>query len=298
MNPFHARTMMPQTSLIKKSSVIREETVNRYQEAADMYCFCYHLCYNEGYKPIRTYPATLSGWRQPMFQHESVGLAMLRQVSLFQGFTDAQLHQVANLLHEQPYRRGEIIFQQGDPGGCLYIIGAGQVRVYLSHPDGREITLRFYEAGSHFGEFSVFDGHPRSASTIAVSDVTAFVLYRESFLDLLYANTALIQHVLAALIERLRYTTTYSENLAFLSARDRVVAMLVQLASAADTAHNSVRLDITQHDLAALANTTRETVNHTLRTLAAQNLIRSERGAVIVHNLAGLRCLISCHDGL
>jgi CRP-like cAMP-binding protein len=91
------------------------------------------------------------------------------------------------------------------------------------------------------------------------------------------------------LTERLRYTTTYSEHLAFLNAPQRVAAMLVQLAELEDLEQSPLRLAITQHDLAALACTTRESVNHALRDLAAQDILRSERGVVVVLDLDALR---------
>jgi CRP-like cAMP-binding protein len=229
------------------------------------------------------------GYQMPT---EANRLEMLRQISLFRACNDAQIHEIAALLREQYYRKGEIIFQQGDSGGCLYIIGAGKVRVYLTAADGREVTIRIYGPGHHVGEFSVLDGAPRSASTAALSDISAFVLYKDDMLGLLQHNFALVQRLLATLIERLRYTTTYSENLAFLNAPQRVAAMLVQLAGLEPAAPDPPRLAITQHDLAALACTTRETVNHALRNLSEQGIIHVERGAVIVLDHSALQSQI------
>ncbi|NJO83312.1 MAG: Crp/Fnr family transcriptional regulator [Blastochloris sp.] len=214
--------------------------------------------------------------------------AVLRQVLLFRTFDEAQIAQVAALLVEQHYRKGAILFHQGDPGGCLHIIGSGRVRVYLSDAEGREVTIRIYGTGSHVGEFSVLDGAPRSASTAAFTPVTTYVLYRDHFLHLLQTNSALVERVLATLTERLRYTTTYSERLVFLSTPQRVAAMLVQLADLED-ASDPVRLRLTQHDLATLVCATREAVNHALRDLADQRFIRIERGAVVVLDRAALQ---------
>jgi CRP-like cAMP-binding protein len=227
-----------------------------------------------------------------MVQREPIALALLRQVSLFRTFDEAQVQQVAALLKEQHYRKGDIIFQQGDSGGCLYIIGSGRVRVYLSGADGREVTIRIYGEGSHFGEFSVLDGAPRSASTAAISDVTTYVLHQDDFLSLLHTNSALVQRLLAALTERLRYTTTYSEKLAFLSTPQRVAATLLQLADLEPDTGSPVRLRLTQTDLASLVSATRESVNHALRDLADQRLICVERGAVVVLDRAALQLLL------
>ena len=163
------------------------------------------------------------------------------------------------------------------------------MRIYLVSQDGREITLRIYGRGSVFGEFAVLDGEPRSTSAAAMEDLTTFLLYRDDFMELLRHNFSLVQHVISMLTERLRYTTSYSENLAFLSGPERVAALLVQLAGADPEARGPVRLDLTQQELANFASTTREWVNRALRDFAEQGLVRLERGAVIVLDRDALR---------
>lgn len=221
-----------------------------------------------------------------MSQYDPVELA--RQVAMFRSFDDEQLLQVGSLLQEQRYQKGQTIFLQDETGGCLYLIITGRVRIYLSAPNGSEATLRIYGAGSYFGELSVLDSSPRSASASALNDVVCAVLYRDDFLRLLSTNFSLVQQVLAVLTERLRYTTTYSEHLIFLNTSQRVAAMLLQLIATEEPLDDQPRLKITQHDLASLACTTRESVNHALREFANQGLIHLERGAITVLNQAGL----------
>lgn len=215
-------------------------------------------------------------------------MAVLQQVTLFRDLEMEQLQQVALRLKEQHYCKGDIIFQQGDAGSCLHIIAQGRVRVYLSNVDGREATIRIYARGSHFGEFSVFDEAPRSASASALTSVTTLVLYRDDLLDLLRTYFTLVQAVLSMLTERLRYTTTYSQQLAFLSAPARVATQLLQMAHS-DPQPSLLRVKITQHDLAALACTSRESVNYALRNFAERGLIAIERGGVVILDPAALK---------
>jgi CRP-like cAMP-binding protein len=223
-----------------------------------------------------------------MVASEPTSLAAVRQVQLFRTLDEAQLRKVSRLLKERRYRKGEIIFHQDDPGGYLYIISAGRVRIYVGGPDGREVTLRIYGPDSNFGELSVIDGQSRSASAAALDDVTTYVLYREDFLNLLRENFALVQHILAILAERVRYTTNYSEQLAFLSAPGRVAALLMRLAGAEATVQAPIRLQLSQQELADFANTTREWVNRALHDFAAEGLVRVERRAVVILDPDGL----------
>src|SRR5215212_10465363 len=132
-----------------------------------------------------------------MFHRASVGVPALRQVSLFQALDDQQIGQISLLLKERRYHKGDIIFYQGDPGGCLYLVTSGRVRIFLNSPDGREATVRFYGPNSTFGEFSVLDGEPRSASAAAVDDVATLALYRADFLGLLRQHFDLVERMLA-----------------------------------------------------------------------------------------------------
>jgi len=224
-----------------------------------------------------------------MAKHEPISSTVVRDVALFQKLDEPQLQQVCALLTERRYRKGDIIFHREDHGNCLFIISKGRVRIYLASPDGREATVRIYGPRSTFGEFAVLDGAPRSATAAALDNVTALVLYRDDFLELLRRNFDLVLQVFAMLTERVRYTTDYTEQLAFLSGPGRVAAVLLQLASVEALDHGPIRLELTQHELAAFTNTTREWANHTLREFAEQGLIALERGAVIVQDREGLR---------
>jgi CRP/FNR family transcriptional regulator, cyclic AMP receptor protein len=217
-----------------------------------------------------------------MCPYTSIDPAVIQRVPLFRALDERQASQVSALLKKRRYRKGEIIFHQGDPSDCLYIIGAGQVRIYLTNPDGREITLRIYESASAFGELALLDGKPRSASAAALEDTTTFMLYREDFLGKLWQHVALMQQMLALIAERVRYTTSFSEQLAFLSVPGRVAAVLAQLAAAGCEEHGAVRLALTQQELASFVNTTRESISHALHDLADRGLIRVERRSVVV----------------
>jgi CRP/FNR family transcriptional regulator, cyclic AMP receptor protein len=137
-----------------------------------------------------------------MSQHERMILPVVRQVALFHTLDETQLRNISALLQERRYAKDELIFAQGDTGDCLYIIDDGRVRISLLSPDGRELTICFYEPGNAFGEFSVLDGGARSATASALDAVRLFVLYRADFLGLLREDFALVERLLAMLTER------------------------------------------------------------------------------------------------
>jgi CRP/FNR family cyclic AMP-dependent transcriptional regulator len=219
-----------------------------------------------------------------MISTDQISKLLGRKVDLFHTLEEAQLRKVSALLRERRFRKGEVIFHQHDPGGCMYFILSGEVRIFLSSSDGREATICIYKDQTAFGEFSVIDDRPRSASAAALCDLTTLVLYKEDFLPLMRANFDLTLRIMSMLTERLRYTTNYTEQLAFLSATGRVATLLVKMARYNGEALPT-RLNITQQQIAEHANISRELVNRVLREFADARLIAIERGAVIVRDL-------------
>ncbi len=215
-------------------------------------------------------------------------LAVLRNISLFSMLNDQQLQDVQRVIMARSYPKGQVLFHQGDPGNCLYLLTAGRLRIFVSSPDGREATVRMYGPGSSVGELAVLDGKPRSASAIAIDTLKTMVLYREDFLKLLHEHISITESVLAMLAERVRYTTHYSEQLMFLSAPGRIAKTLLQLAAIESDLSRPARLELSQQELANFAGTTREWGNRALQEFAAAGLVAIERRAILVLDRVGL----------
>src|SRR5438105_9519990 len=105
---------------------------------------------------------------------------MLGSVPLFQGLTRRELREVLNAAKEVEFAPGTIIVEQGQEARDFYLISSGQARLVV-----RAIREAPLQAGDYFGEISVIDGGPRSATITAESRVAALRLNRESFLRIL-----------------------------------------------------------------------------------------------------------------
>jgi len=215
--------------------------------------------------------------------------AALQNVPLFQTLDEQQQHDVATLLSEQTFAKGQFLFHEGDRGQELYIISAGRVRICKTSADGRELTLRMFGPGELFGEFAVLDDQPRSTDAVAMDPLTVFTLSKRAFWALLEQHFALTRRLIALLVERTRFTAGYYGNLAFFDVAERVAALLVQLTSHHAGPPAPIRLQLTQQELGSFASATREQVNRTLREFAAQGLVSLERSAVVVLDREGLR---------
>jgi CRP/FNR family transcriptional regulator, cyclic AMP receptor protein len=214
----------------------------------------------------------------------------LRHVSLVDGVSDADLAPLAACLVRRTFAKDVVIFNEGSPGGSVFIIESGRVRIYLTSSAGHEISLNVYGPGQIFGEISLLDGRPRSASAMALEQDSAFSLEREDFQAYMDAHPVVARNVIMTLTNRLRHTTTYAESLVFLDVPGRLAAKLLELASRlSDSEGNSVELTMTQSDLATWVAASRESVNKALSDLREQGLIELTGQHILIRNRRGLQ---------
>jgi len=123
----------------------------------------------------------------------------LKAVPMFAEVSEETLADVAELLGEVEYGKGQVVFEKGAQGDSLYIVISGRVRVY----DG---TRTIVELGPKeiFGELALLDPEPRLASVAAATETRLFRLDRDSFAELMAGNIDVVRGVLHVLCERLR----------------------------------------------------------------------------------------------
>ncbi|WP_240419554.1 cyclic nucleotide-binding domain-containing protein, partial [Paenibacillus periandrae] len=121
-------------------------------------------------------------------------------------FADLSRVHKAALLQEftqLSYRKGDLLFEEGEFGDSLYIIMQGQARIYLSSTAGGKTTLAILGEKEYFGEMALLTGDPRSASAMAESDLVVLRLVKESFDRILLEHNALAVQFAGILARRL-----------------------------------------------------------------------------------------------
>jgi CRP/FNR family cyclic AMP-dependent transcriptional regulator len=216
----------------------------------------------------------------------------LAAVPLFTGLDESGLDSLGREMRIRRFRRGEVIFHQGDPGDALFIVLGGLVRIWLPGETGDEAILATLRPGDFFGELALLDGAPRSASATAVEATETAVLPRDRFRELIASEAGIRDVFLVAIARELRRLTTHVEELHFLDIAGRLAARLGRLAEeqGRPQADGSLRLDgpLTQSDLAGMVGATRQSVNKLLGMFAGDGLVRIERDAIVVLDPDGL----------
>jgi len=211
----------------------------------------------------------------------------LAGVALFANLDENGLTQLAQVADEKTFARDSVILQQEAPGNALFVIVQGRVKVVLYGEDGREVILSTLHDGEFFGEMSLLDGKPRSASVVAVEPTVLLRLRRDAFQALLRKNPDIALKILEALSLRLRSADSRIGSLALLDVYGRVARALRELVQREGKAAGSnviLERRPTHQDLAAMAGTSRETVSRVLGDFVRSGLVTLDGRRMILHD--------------
>jgi CRP-like cAMP-binding protein len=217
---------------------------------------------------------------------------VVRRAPLFAALDDEAATALLSSMSRQEMRRGDTLFTEGEPGDRLYVITSGKIKLGRSSPDGRENLLAVLGPGEMFGELSLFDPGPRTATATAVSDASLVGLGHDDLRMWLSGRPEVAQQLLGALAKRLRRTNESLADLVFSDVPGRVAKALLDLSERFGRQTDSgvlVAHELTQEELAQLVGASRETVNKALADFASRNWIRLEARAVVLLDVERLR---------
>lgn len=210
---------------------------------------------------------------------------ILGKVPLFARLTPREATALAARVNPRNYRPGEVIFHKDDPGLTFHIILNGLVKIFLTSDEGQEAVLIILKAGEFFGELSLFDGAPRSASAAALEPTETLVIHRDDFLDFLRQHPEASLNMFSVLSARLRRADGVIADAAFLDLPSRIAKKLMELAeSFGKPQGNYIEIDIRlrQQDVASMVSATRESVNRVLTNLDEQGIIHIDRQKITI----------------
>lgn len=164
------------------------------------------------------------------------------------------------------YRKNSIILNEGEPGDSLFILLQGEVKVYATDENGREITYGTIVAGDYFGEMSL-DGGPRSASIMAVENCLCALVSRAAVQQHLAEEPAFALSLVTQVIRRARSATETARQMALLDVYGRVIHTLEGQQGPASTQAPIELTQITHQQIASRVGASREMVSRLLKDL-------------------------------
>jgi len=210
-------------------------------------------------------------------QTNAEALESLRTIPLFAAVSDEDLASIASLLIERRFPKNKTIVEEGLSGDYMYVIREGRVKVSKLSGDGREKILEMLEAGAFFGEMSLLDSAPRSASVKALTEVRILALARNDFLNVLRRSPDLSLAVIRVLTQRLRQVDEQASSLSFQKVRQRTMGLLQRLAREETSSPNRrATPTLTHQQIADMIGTSRETVTRAVKNLKEEGWLEQD----------------------
>jgi CRP-like cAMP-binding protein len=216
----------------------------------------------------------------------------LKNVPLFEDFSDEELEKLLVISKEKTYPKDAVIFQKGDLGNFFFLICSGRVKVIIETEEGKEGILSILYPTEFFGEMSLLDGEPRSATVVALEETRVIIIERNDFLILLYKHPELALKILKTLSLRLRKANRQIETLMFLDAPGKVARLLIDIAQERGKKINNeilIDLEFTRQELGNLIGVSRETTTRILKSFEEDGILSIERNQVIIKDVWELK---------
>jgi len=136
----------------------------------------------------------------------STDVKFLAEIPMFELMDDRERKALCEILEMQKFDKGDEIFHFGDAGDSVYIMLHGRVQVHVQNTEGKVIILGENDRGDVFGEISLLDGGPRTASATAVEDSEVLSLDRDQLLEFITGHPHAAMDLLTVMGRRMRST--------------------------------------------------------------------------------------------
>lgn len=198
-----------------------------------------------------------------MAETQRVGEEDVRRVPLFRRLGDEDLARLAKVALLRVWRKGETLFEEGDPSDLFLVVTAGRIKVFKVTPDGRHLILEIFGPGDPVGAVAVYEERPYPATAIALEDAEAVAIPRREFFALLDAHPTLVRGLLLAMTRRLVELTLRLSELTGGRIESRIARLFLKLAEnlgrPTEEGGVFIPLPLSRQELADLIGTTIET---------------------------------------
>ncbi len=215
---------------------------------------------------------------------------LLRLHPFFAGLSPGDVDKLAARASCRRIPGGRLLFHKNAPGDGLYGVLSGRIAFTMTSPEGKTLTLNTLGSGEFFGEIALLDGKGRSAAAVAREASLLLFIPRDEFLTFVRARPDTMLHIISVVCGRLRRSTEYIADAAFLELPQRLAKQLVLLLDG-ERKSQDAELRISHAELASMLGVSRERVSRQLANWQAQRTLDQGRGRIVVRNVGALQRL-------
>ena len=198
--------------------------------------------------------------------------AFLRRVPLLSSLNEQQLETLAAGSARRNFPKGRTIVSEGEPSQSLYILLSGRAKVQRSDSEGKEVILAVLGSGDFFGEMSLIDDAPRSASVITLESCDFMAINKDSFKSMLLQSNEMCMAVMKGMVRRLREADKKIETLALLDVYGRVARVLLDFSEFVN-GERVVKNKLPRQEIAKMIGASREMVSRVMKGLEIDGYI-------------------------
>src|SRR5262245_4419325 len=203
------------------------------------------------------------------------------QWRLFEGIPGEDVRAVLALARRSTYRRGEVVFHRHDPADAVHLVVKGRFDVRITTSHGDVVALAIRGPGETFGEIAVVTGAERSATVTALEPGETLVVRGSELRRLAREHQSVDEVLVRVLAEHVAFLSERLVEAYTIDAEARVARRVLELARVYGGSPPIV-IPLIQEDLAALAGTSRATVNRVLRDAERRGLVEVGRGRTVL----------------
>lgn len=211
---------------------------------------------------------------------------VLASCPLFADLGPSEVARLAAAASVQRYRRGQLIFSEGDDAESLVVIGEGSLKAVSRSSEGADHLLAVVGPMDVLGELAVIDGRARSASVVALGDATVLRLPRRAVLDVVIGSPPLLLALLTSMATLIRRLTGAAADTVFLDVPRQVAKLVLGLPEAGFGQDMPL---LTPSEMADRVGASRQSLNAALQEFQRRGWITVAGRAITVVDASALR---------
>jgi CRP/FNR family transcriptional regulator len=204
-------------------------------------------------------------------------IKILHQMYSFSQLKESEVRRLAEIMREQTFKKGEIIFQEGEPPAFFSVVKEGRVRLFKESISGKDCLITIANPGYPLNMVALFDGQSYFLTAQAIDKTTLLLAAREQFLTFVNQYPQIAIRLLTILSRALNSAFDRISDLMGERVDQRVYNVLLMLSS-----KYGKTLIIKRKEIAEMAGTTIETAARIMADLKTKGIIRSHRGQIVI----------------
>ncbi|MFH0787464.1 MAG: Crp/Fnr family transcriptional regulator [Pseudomonadota bacterium] len=217
---------------------------------------------------------------------------LLRLNPLFSGLDETGLHKVRGIAVHHSYKKGNLLFSQGDEAHGFYLVIQGKIKIFRMSLQGQEYIMRIVGPGETIAEAAVFSGKTYPASAEVLEDSRLYYLKKSDFLYLIQESPQLALNMMTGLSLLLRQLAQQVEDLSLKEVSARLARFFIEEAlKVSPVPENGLKipLEMKKGLLASRLGTIGETLSRTLAKMKQKDIIHINRKIITIKDIEALK---------